>query len=153
MSRNAVELPAYACDDAKSKCLNRRRAQEAWDKVQHGFKEGVYSHDYAAGFKAGYADFLDNGGNGDPPAVPPFRYRLEPHQTPEGLRAIDDWYSGFRHGSAMARASGFRETIVIPLSAPPLNAVERDPVLHVEFPTLAAQPELLPPPQKGAPGK
>jgi hypothetical protein len=157
-ARNFTELPIQACDEVKSSWRNRRRAEAAWDIVKHGVNADAYTRDYAAGFKDGYQDYLDNGGHGEPPAIPPFRYRQRTYQTPDGLRAIDDWNSGFRHGSAIAHASGYRETIVIPLSSPPINAIDRDPILHLpatapsETPPPAVPPtELLPQPKKTDP--
>jgi hypothetical protein len=149
-ARNVTELPIQSCDEVKLRWRNRCRADEAWEQVRRGFGEESWTKDYAAGFKDGYADYLTNGGNGEPPATPPFCYRLRPYQTPDGLRAIEDWYAGFRHGSALGRASGFRETLVIPLSAPPINAVDRYPVLDLPTPLPGPAPELLNQPKKVA---
>jgi hypothetical protein len=94
----------------------RRLAMCAWEDLQKGDPENNYSADYARGFKDGFADYLDAGGTGDPPAVPPRSYWKTKYQTPQGYQAIQDWFAGFRHGSAMAQESGFRQWITIPSS-------------------------------------
>jgi hypothetical protein len=151
-ARNATELPIESCDELKLSWRNRRRADDAWQHVRRGFGEQGWTKDYAAGFKDGYADYLDNGGNGEPPGTAPFRYQLRPYQTPDGLRAIDDWFAGFRHGAALARVSGYRETVIIPLSSPPINAVEPNRALDLPIltPTVEPVPELIGPPKKAA---
>jgi hypothetical protein len=149
--RNVVELPIQSADEVRLDMTNRHRAKEAWEEVEKVFPDQCWSKDYVRGYKDGYADYLTYGGNGEPPATPPFIYRLRPYQTPDGIRAIEDWYSGFRHGSAMARASGYRETIVIPLSSPPINAVERISVLggdNAAVPQSTPEIETLPPPTR-----
>jgi hypothetical protein len=147
--RNLTELPIQACDETKLEWRNRRRAERAWAGVKHGVEGPAWTKDYANGFMDGYADYLTNGGNGEPPATPPFHYRLHHYQTPDGLRAMDEWFAGFRHGAAMAQASGERETIVIPLSAAPINALGRYPDSNAP-PALApaVEPEELKPPKK-----
>jgi hypothetical protein len=152
--QNLTLLPIQAGDEVRMKCRNRQRAEEAWQLISMGAKK-EYSPDYAAGFKAGYADYLNIGGNGDPPAVPPFCYRTVHYQTPEGIEAINQWYEGWKHGALMAKASGLRELEIVPLSAPPINAVERYgspivlPSTPDKLPVLPA-PQALPPtaPQK-----
>ena len=151
--RNFTELPIQSCDEIKLARRDRQRAEEAWAQVQTGFAGQCWTQDYAQGFKDGYADYLDNGGNGEPPAVAPFRYRLRPYQTPDGLRAIDEWFAGFRHGSGMARASGYREMNIVPLSSPPINAVERYPNTNLPAGPPVALPPGVDPEQLNSPQK
>src|SRR5262249_54514056 len=120
--RNISDLPLYGLDQVDTTCRNRQLASEAWEQAKHECPDGEPSTDYACGFKAGFADYLDAGGTGEPPVVPPYRYRLMGSQTPEGRQAVLDWFAGFRHGSAAARASGWRELIVIPVSALPVSS-------------------------------
>jgi hypothetical protein len=138
--RNLIEAQIQAEDNIRMFCRNHCLAQQAWDRVRSTESDHNYSVDHGRGFRAGYADYLDAGGNGEPPAVPPFRYRLSPYQTPQGYQAIEDWYAGFRHGAAVAQGSGLREVIVLPLSAPPINAVERRATQQT-----GQQPPALPP--------
>jgi hypothetical protein len=71
------------------------------------------SADEACGFEDGFVDYVIYGGNGTPP-LPPRRYWKS--NRPNGYQAIQDWYNGFRHGAAVAQASGYRECVTIPLS-------------------------------------
>jgi hypothetical protein len=142
-ARNLTEAPIYGIDTHRITQRNDRLAREAWAEVSQANPKHAFSPDYADGFIEGYADYLESGGNGQPPAVPPYRYRLSRYQTPEGVRAIEDWYAGFKHGAAVAQASGLREVIVLRLSAPPINAVETRPTA----PAVPAIPHELPPPR------
>jgi hypothetical protein len=146
--RNVVEAPIQGADDCLTVRRNERLADEAWRQVVKSNPEVKFSPDRGDGFKTGFADYLYVGGNGQPPAVPPFRYRLERYQTAQGHVAIMEWYDGYREGSAAARASGLREVIVLPLAAPPINALpERTgagPMPQREVPT-EPNPELPPP--------
>jgi hypothetical protein len=143
IERNFTVLPLQGFDECRMKCRNHLRAVEAWDMLEESSPEH-YTPDFADGFVAGYADYLDNGGNGDPPAIPPFRYRTVKYQTPDGVEAINQWYAGWRHGTLMAKASGMRELEVIPLSAPPINAVPPDN----DVPGTLSPPQPLPPPEQ-----
>jgi hypothetical protein len=121
--RNLGEWPLVGTAECRRAVRDCQRAKEAWREAQAACPDQAFSKDYAEGFIAGFRDYLDAGGNGLPPAVPPFRYRLARYDSPAGHQAVEDWYAGFRHGAAAARASGFRELNVIPLSAPPVDAV------------------------------
>src|SRR4051812_6564372 len=74
--RNLTEGPGPGLDDVASCSRDQEEAEEAWQGERRAGR-GRYSRDQGGGFVAGYADSLDAGGSGDPPAVPPFRYRLE----------------------------------------------------------------------------
>jgi len=106
-------------------------AKAAWDSLYCNGASGQ-SPDFELGFKEGFADFLDFGGSGEPPAIPPRRYWKNRYQTPLGSQAVQDWFAGFRQGTAEAQASGCREyaTVPTPLSsdgAPPLTSAEPVP--------------------------
>jgi hypothetical protein len=121
--RNVVEIPIRKADDGLITCRCRRLAREAWKKLVLCQPNQHYSNDYAKGFQDGYAEYLDLGGNCQPPALPPFCYRQSRYETPAGHQAIEEWYEGYNHGALAARESGQRELIVIPLSAPPINVL------------------------------
>jgi hypothetical protein len=123
--RNLVEFNIEKGDSLRVILRDRQLAENAWHAFQERNPEHEFPIDYARGFKAGFIDYLEFGGNGEPPPVPPFRYRLSPYQTPQGYQAILSWYAGFRHGSGEANLSGIRNTIVLPLSSPPINSVGR----------------------------
>src|SRR5262249_20791963 len=91
-------------------------ASEAWREVA---LSGAYSSDYADGFKEGFAEYLYQGGNGEPPVMAPPRYRRIGYQTAEGHRAVEDWFAGYRHGASEAGARGWRQWIVGPSSLQP----------------------------------
>jgi hypothetical protein len=92
-------------------------AEKAWQEV---CAEGVtYSKDYQKGFKEGFADYLQYGGNGEPPSIPPRCYWND--DSVPGRNAAHDWSAGFRHGSTAAMRSGLRELIVVPLTGPGIS--------------------------------
>jgi hypothetical protein len=98
---------------------DRHLAEEAWKQVQASCPDRAYSKDYARGFKAGYADYLFEGGPCEPPPFPPESYWGIGYQTPDGVRAMAEWNTGFRDGAAAAEASGLREVMVLPLTDDP----------------------------------
>jgi hypothetical protein len=130
--RNLIEFQVETEDGLRVFLRNNQLAEAAWRQFFADHMEQEYSIDFARGFRAGFADFLEHGGNGEPPPVPPFRYRLSPYQNPDGYQAILEWYAGFRQGAAAARLSGYRDTIVLPLASPPINAVSRDAYRSLE---------------------
>lgn len=62
-----------------------------------------WSH-YAHGWRAAYTDVL-MGGDGRCPPVPPQTYWSSKYQDEVGDAIIDDWFHGYRDGSASAMAS------------------------------------------------
>jgi hypothetical protein len=112
---NVITASGSTGNEACNLTENRHAAEAAWQEEKNRGCAGTnYSKDYACGFKDGYADFLDYGGTGLPPATPPFRYRTTCYQTPEGHQAIEEYNAGFAHGAAAARASGLRNLKVLP---------------------------------------
>jgi hypothetical protein len=97
-------------------------AEEAWDEICA--RDGdVYSRHYRRGFFDGFRDYLDAGGTGDPPTLPPRSYWRIYYQTPEGHEAIQDWFEGWRHGASIARASGIRDYVTVPVSSVPPSEI------------------------------
>jgi hypothetical protein len=101
-ARNLFEAPIDVVDECTFIYGNRKIAQSVWRDFCRANVDATYSPDYAAGFIDGYADYLDAGGRPLEPAVPPWRYRRPKYQTPDGYRAIENWYAGFRDGTAAA---------------------------------------------------
>jgi hypothetical protein len=98
------QMPQVAptIDDLADRCRNRQLAEEAWEHFEQNDPNHAYSPDYQAGFIDGYAGSLSAGGSGEPPTVPPrWSWRAE-KQSPEGHKAVEDWFAGFKHGSAVA---------------------------------------------------
>ena len=116
---NVVEEPVDAIDYHFACWRFHVLANEAWHEVTSQADPHLYSADYARGFEAGFVDYLDSNGTGEPPAAPPWCYRRVNQVTAARLQAIADWFAGFRHGASVARATGYRQFIVIPLSAQP----------------------------------
>jgi hypothetical protein len=149
---NLVEAPL----NAKDECVIRQRfydmADEAWKQARAADRSLSYSIHYVHGFKDGYAGYLDNG-SPVPPAEPPWIYRTSHFETPEGIRAIHDWFAGYRHGAQVAQASGYRETAVIL----PLGQAPHQPPVPVAAPETGSQQgnspvgEELPSPRKVLP--
>jgi hypothetical protein len=92
-------------------------AKEAWETVCSSEPDQTYSKDYAEGFRAGFADYLKEGGMTIPPSMPPYRYWFVCNQTPEGVAAADDWYAGYQRGARLAHDSPLRELAVVPTIA------------------------------------
>lgn len=118
-TRNLTQEPIRWWDDCvcfKNKA--KKHAEAAWAEVVCQNSGQSYSEDYGSGFLEGFVDYLDSGGNGEPPVAPAFRYRLSSYKNPEGIRAAEDWFAGFRHGATVARMTGLRNNVLVPLSAP-----------------------------------
>jgi hypothetical protein len=142
-TRNAVEQPIRHHDDKKFIKVIRRRAEGAWAEVCGIPGRRLFSHAYHDGFVEGFIDYVEAGGSGEPPYLPPFRYRLTKYRSADGVAVIEDWYAGFRHGAAVAQGSGLRELNVVPLPGPAIPAEGR-PGDHWE-------PPAPPPPSGGSP--
>jgi hypothetical protein len=136
---NLWEAPCDVLHRTGLNCRFRRQADDAWDHVLQASPDGAYSQTYADGFKEGFVDFLDADGTGDPPAAPGWCYRTPRFLTPEGKQEVEDWFAGFRHGAAVARASGLRQAVVVPLALPPIHAT-------LGMPEMAERP--APPPEQ-----
>lgn len=165
-ARNLTEKPIANHDERKFTKLVERRAAEAWEQLcqSSGRK---HSDPYGDGFREGFVDYVEAGGTGEPPYLPPFRYRLTKYRTADGVQVIESWYAGFRHGAAVARESGLRELNYVPLPGPavPHNAHVRAaatvpplgltaPPTHPVAPQPAVPggaPESLPPPRPVGP--
>ena len=100
------------------------------------------------------------------PAVPPPKYRRAKAMSPQGLRAAEEWFMGFRHGSNTAMASGLRQLVVVPVFDRPntlgstnvipnpntlMGSGQADPNQMLPPPT-PKDGEQLPPPRPVAPG-
>src|SRR5436305_8253299 len=89
-----------------------------------------FTEDYGAGFKKGFAEYLYEGDTTEPPPVPPPQYQTIKYQTPEGVRAIEDWFSGFRHGATVAQQGNFRELVTGPPSSPAPKSMAAPAATH-----------------------
>lgn len=112
-------------DDARERKRNWKCAEGTWEQIRTTDPH-AYSPDYAQGFKEGFAEYLYSGKE-DAPAVAPAHYRRFSYQTPQGYRAIEDWFAGYRCGVAAATETGYRRLVTAPVSAP-LATVPLEPV-------------------------
>src|ERR1019366_8895716 len=74
----------------------------------------AFPKDYAKGFKDGFVDYLQFGGSGQPPYVPPKQYWGPRYRTPAGYQSMEDWYARFRHGAATAHQSAYPQFVRLP---------------------------------------
>lgn len=106
-------------------CLEAKRnealAISAWKSVVEAHPDMEFSLHYAEGFRQGFVDYLNAGGTGAPPPLPPRKYWGVRYETPEGHAAMQDWFAGFRHGAETAAQSGYRNFVVLPTSVPPTD--------------------------------
>lgn len=139
ITQNLVFESCLFTDEVKGKCYYRSLANEAWSSYQGEHPDCAGSADFAKGFKRGYADYLERGGDcclSHP--LPPLRYLKVKYETPEGRAATVAWLDGFRAGATAAKASGYRELIVVP--------VGQSSHPHKGIPTI---PPMAPPPTGG----
>jgi hypothetical protein len=158
--RNSIHDTIRCVDDAVLTLRNYHQAEEAWDLLGTCSPGRRYSADFEEGFKAGFIDYLDAGGNGQPPAVPPLRYQLCADDAAQ--HAAQDWFTGFRLGASVARASGLREASLVPLADPSI-ALEpaslppaHSPIRPLEAPLGMPRADALPsgePPPTPVPAK
>ncbi len=142
-------------DDHIDKCHNEQAAEEAWWKFQEEDPALVYSHDFYLGFIKGYSEYLYAGGTGAPPPLPPRWYWRSENESPEGRQAILDWFAGYRKGAALARHSGYRELVTVPVSSPPpglsapmVQAPRAGPSIDPTTQTLPQPKPILPAPRE-----
>lgn len=124
---------------------DRNLAKSVWEEQQLAHPECPHSADYADGFKVGFADHLYAGGTGNPPLLPPQRYRTLRYQTPQGYQAIQEWYAGFAQGAHVAMDSGMRKWITVPVpeGPPPIRCAQATPLIVKPI-----APGAAPPPSK-----
>jgi hypothetical protein len=89
-------------------------ALASWQETVQGDDCREIPKDYERGFKDGFIDFVEFGGSGKPPSVPPKCYWEPQYRTPDGAAAIQAWYAGFRQGVAVAQRSGYRRWVTLP---------------------------------------
>ena len=103
-------------DIARTKSQNRRLARDAWKEIEKEFPGRAVSADHAKGFREGFANFLDYGGSGLPPVLPPRRHWRTKQRSSAHRLATEEWFDGFAHGTTVARQSGLRELVIVPAS-------------------------------------
>ena len=117
--RNLVREPIDRVNEYKLSHRFKEEARLAWRDACRRPGPRTYSPAFEDGFKEGYADHLQNGGQPVPPGVPPPRYRSHPRAfTPEGHAAARDYLTGFKFGAELACSTGRREFLTVPVLLP-----------------------------------
>jgi hypothetical protein len=121
------------------------RAHEAWTCVRTEYPRKLFSAEFRDGFLDGYSDYLDRGGAGQPPAVPPQRYtQNKKYYTPEGHALLRDYFLGFQYGTDVAIATGQRQYLTVPVLIPDDGTpVSTEPATAVPAPL--PKPPAVPP--------
>jgi hypothetical protein len=120
-----------------------RKAHEAWQVVRCEFPSKTFTAEFHDGFIDGYSDYLDRGGDGQPPAVPPLRYtQNRKYYSPEGHVLMRDYFLGFKYGTDVAIASGQRQYLTVPVLIP--EKTEILPAMAAA--ALPGPPAVIPPP-------
>jgi hypothetical protein len=119
-ARNVCSEFCDSLDECTEARECRRWAKECWERISRCKRGVVYSKDYACGFEDGFVAYVWRGGSGEPPPVPPPKYRKARYRTLEGCRAIEQWFAGYRYGANIARENGYRRLVTGPSSLPPL---------------------------------
>ncbi len=117
--RTLIIEPGEYCLRVESRAERKRDdalALVAWNEHLASCPDSEFTESFERGFKEGFADYLYAGGSGNPPPVPPRCYWGPKYETPEGHMAVEDWFAGFRLGSALAVSSGYRNLVTIPAS-------------------------------------
>ena len=101
---------------------------------------------YRDGFIDGYVDYLDRGGNGSLPAVPPAKYtRHKKYFTENGQCLAKEYFLGFKHGQEVAIATGRRQFLTVPVLLPQPQPVP--PAFNVQPAGETAAPPMMQPPK------
>jgi hypothetical protein len=163
---NLVFNTCLLADECQAKIYYRHLAAKAWVDFQAADPGHAYSADFANGFKEGFADYLDAGEDCWQRPLPPLKYWKTRYQNPEGRLAIELWFTGFGTGAAEAKASGYRDFVIIPVAngvppppdsaAPgPVGSAPEAPVPAPELPSTAppaviGRPVVMPAPSEEA---
>jgi hypothetical protein len=116
-TRNAFFEPIATTNTSLTAIRDHIVAKDVWQSVLASEPDQQYSQDYGDGFKAGFADYLKEGGVTIPKAMPPYRYWGRAYENPEGRAAVDDWYAGYQRGALMAHDSPLRDLATVPTIA------------------------------------
>jgi hypothetical protein len=100
-------------DSHRTQRRDRQWAKAAWEAEMAANPELCSSVEYQRGFEDGFADYLYAGGTGEPPPVPPRRLWNLDYRTPEGHKAVEDWFAGFRQGARAVREAGYRDFVTV----------------------------------------
>lgn len=117
ITHNLVFETCLFTSEVSGKVYYRMLATSAYNEYLAGHPDCANSADFAKGFKLGYADYLESGDCCSSHPLPPLRYWKIHYETPEGRAATLAWLQGFREGAAAAKASGFRDLVIVPVGS------------------------------------
>ncbi len=118
-TRNAINEPHLVTSLLSLEYDLRKQAKEAWQQVRAEYPRRAFTAEFRDGFLDGYVDYLDRGGNGSLPAVPPAKYiRQKKYFTEEGHCLLKDYFLGFKYGQEIAIATGKRQFLTVPVLLP-----------------------------------
>lgn len=141
-ARNIVNEPLVVCTQQCIEHDLRKHANAAWREVRDQYPRRAFTAEFRDGFVDGYVDYLDRGGNGSLPAVPPAKYtRHKKYFTENGQCLVKDYFLGFKYGQEIAIATGRRQFLTVPVLLP--VAPEGPPAFVVPQP--APPPQMVPP--------
>ncbi len=115
---NLVHESQQRLDEHRLSKRLRAEARAAWQEVCRQYPGSAFTEEFQSGFTDGYADYLESGGSGQPPAVPPPRYRRNEYLSPQGHALVKDYFAGFQYGTEVAVATGQREFLTVPVLLP-----------------------------------
>lgn len=124
---NLINEPRSRLDEFQVSRRLRVEAEQTWARVCREYGDRSFTREFADGFVEGYIDYLEHGGQSQPPTVPPPRYRRPAYLTPSGYERAKDYLIGFKYGADVALATGRRQFLTVPVlvpeprSEPPLN--------------------------------
>jgi hypothetical protein len=136
-ARNIVNEPLVVCTQHSIEHDLRKCARAAWREVRADYPRRAFTEEFRDGFLDGYIDYLDRGGNGSLPAVPPAKYtRHKKYFTENGQCLVKDYFLGFKYGQEIAIATGKRQFLTVPVllpqepTGPPAFTIEPGPPAH-----------------------
>lgn len=118
-ARNIINEPHVVWTQHAIKHDLKMRAKAAWETARFECPEHADSAAFRDGFVDGYVDYLDRGGNGSIPAVPPAKYtRHKDYYTENGQCLVKEYFLGFKTGQEVAIATGQRQVLTVPVLLP-----------------------------------
>lgn len=125
--KNIGSIPIRLAEEISLSVKGRTLATKAWEGVCKCVPKGHYSKDYAVGFKSGFADYIESGGDIRPSVSPHMLHHTLGRISSQSSSNIDDWQSGFLHGVQVAKSTGLREKLLIPVYDIPSNGKPKAP--------------------------
>ncbi len=101
--------------EAQNRYLTKRQAARAYKTAPDVPHKGRMAKHFQRGWKAGYYD-VAQGGQGEPPLMPPQTYWSFKYQNAQGAHEIATWYEGFQQGAIAAHHNGVHQFTTIPTS-------------------------------------